>query len=176
MERVYTSGKSDSVKLFIGTEVEKTPMHGQKTLFVVGVHHPIKLIDLAHQHGCKHIYFGANHSFVLDDQQPLYANWETWDDMIMTCLDAGFWCTLDLDIRHVPDLAETRMVESDLFIAMISAKVPYARLLGYNAVLKIDDRDFAASNPGVWCHSLHGLQNREAFTDWSKYKQDEVIE
>ena len=58
---------------------------------------------------------------------------------------------------------------------MISVKIPYAGLLNYNTVIKIDDKDFAATNPGVWCHSLHDLQDREAFTDWSKYTQDEVV-
>jgi hypothetical protein len=27
----------------------------------------------------------------------------------------------------------------------------------------------------VWCHSLHALQKRSQFTDWSKYTQDEVL-
>ena len=42
--------------------------------------------------------------------------------------------------------------------------------------IKIDDKDFEATNPGVWCHSLHDLTNRAAFTDWSKYTQDTIIE
>jgi len=73
-------------------------------------------------------------------------------------------------------LLESGLVENHLFIPMISVKLPYIRQLGYNATLKLDDRDFAATNPGVWCHSLHALQRRSVFTDWSKYTQDEVIE
>jgi hypothetical protein len=41
--------------------------------------------------------------------------------------------------------------------------------------LKIDDKDFKATNPGVWSHSLHKLMNRNAFTDWTCYKNDEVL-
>jgi hypothetical protein len=58
---------------------------------------------------------------------------------------------------------------------MISVKLPYIRQFGYNATIKLDDKDFAATNPGVWCHSLHDLQNYKVFTDWSKYTKDEVI-
>jgi hypothetical protein len=58
---------------------------------------------------------------------------------------------------------------------MISVKLPYIQQLGYNAIIKLDDKDFKASNPGVWCHSVHDLQNRTVFTDWSKYTKDEVI-
>ena len=42
-------------------------------------------------------------------------------------------------------------------------------------MLKIDDKDFKATNPGVWTHSLHDLMDRETFTDWTKYQLDKVI-
>jgi hypothetical protein len=48
--------------------------------------------------------------------------------------------------------------------------------LGYNATIKLDDKDFRATNAGVWCHNLHDLQNRSVFTPWSKYTQDEVLQ
>ena len=57
---------------------------------------------------------------------------------------------------------------------MISVKLPYIALLGYNAVIKLDDRDFAATNPGVWCHELHDLMSRDRFTSWDQYSQDEI--
>ena len=68
------------------------------------------------------------------------------------------------------------MTEYDTFIPMISVKMPYMGQLGYNAVVKLDDKDFKATNPGVWCHSLHDLQDRKVFTDWTKYTKDEVID
>jgi hypothetical protein len=67
------------------------------------------------------------------------------------------------------------MVEYNNFLPMISVKLPYLQLLGYNATIKLDDKDFAATNPGVWCHQLHDLKDRTKFTDWSKYTKDEVI-
>jgi hypothetical protein len=59
---------------------------------------------------------------------------------------------------------------------MISVKLPYIQQLGYNATIKLDDKDFAATNPGVWCHSVHDLMKRDqAFTDWYKYTKDEIV-
>jgi len=58
---------------------------------------------------------------------------------------------------------------------MISVKVPYLQQLGYNATVKIDDKDFDATNPGVWCHSLHALTNPANFTSWREYTKDEPV-
>jgi hypothetical protein len=164
----------DSARFFVGTEVEHTPAHGQRTLFVVGLQDSREIMDTAAQHTCSHIYFGANQSFPRLDTND-GNGWQPWETMIGDCLDAGFWCTLDLDVACTEGLLESALVEYDRFIPMLSVKLPYIRQLGYNATLKIDDRDFQATNPGVWCHSLHALQRRSVFTDWSKYTQDEVI-
>jgi hypothetical protein len=42
-------------------------------------------------------------------------------------------------------------------------------------MLKIDDKDFNATNPGVWTHSLHDLKDRNKFTPWSAYSNDTII-
>ena len=42
-------------------------------------------------------------------------------------------------------------------------------------MLKIDDKDFKATNPGVWSHSLHDLQDRKKFTPWADYKNDTIL-
>lgn len=164
----------ESVKYFVGTEVEHSPAFGKRTLFVVGVQDPHEVVGMAQKNNCEHIYFGANQSFPnpgVNDS----ATWTPWENMISTCLMHGAWCTLDLDVKSVEGLLESFLVEQDRFIPMISVKLPYIRQLGYNATLKLDDKDFAATNPGVWCHSIHDLQSRSSFTDWSKYTQDEVI-
>jgi hypothetical protein len=95
--------------------------------------------------------------------------------MIYHFLELDYWCTLDLDIACVEGLLESGLIENHNFIPMISAKLPYIKQLGYNATLKLDDKDFRATNPGVWCHSIHDLQTRSAFTDWSKYTKDETL-
>ena len=165
----------NNVSFFIGTEVEHTPAFGKRTLFVVGVQDSQIIQQVAKNNGCDHIYFGANQSFPTLEINDADA-WRDWEVMVQDCLEAGWLCTLDLDVKQVEGLLESALVEFHNFIPMISVKLPYIKQLGYNATLKIDDKDFAATNPGVWCHSLHNLQKREVFTDWSKYTKDEVIQ
>ena len=164
----------ETVNCFVGTEVEHSPAFGHKTLFVVGVQDPVMLIDLARANGCTHVYFGANQSF-LDPGKLSGVLWSAWEVMIRTVMDHGFLCTLDLDVSAVEGLIEGPLVEYNNFIPMISVKIPYIQQLGYNATIKLDDKDFAATNPGVWCHSLHTLKDRSVFTDWSRYTKDEIV-
>lgn len=166
----------ENVKFFYGTEVEHTPAYGKYTMFVVGVH-SIDAIALALTMGerpVEHIYFGANMSFP-NIHVNNGAEWAKWETMIYNFIDKDVWCTLDVDISCVEGLAESGLCDNNYFIPMISAKLPSVRQLGYNATLKIDDKDFAATNPGVWCHSLHTLQNQENFTHWSKYTEDSPL-
>ena len=164
----------ETANCFVGTEVEHSPAFGQKTLFVVGVQDPVMLLDLARANGCTHVYFGANQSF-LDPGKLSGVIWSAWEVMIRTVMDHGILCTLDLDVSAVEGLIEGPLVEYNNFIPMISVKLPYIQQLGYNATIKLDDRDFAATNPGVWCHSLHDLRDRAVFTDWSRYTKDEIV-
>ena len=164
----------NDVSFFVGSEVEHTPAFGLRTLFVVGVHDSQLVRQTALNNRCEHIYFGANQSFPKPTINDAVV-WRPWETMIQDCLEHKWLCTLDLDHAQAEGLLESMLVEFDNFIPMISVKLPYIRQFGYNAVVKIDDRDFAATNPGVWCHSLHDLQKRSVFTDWSKYTQDEVI-
>ena len=172
MERTYDTGITNKVILFTGTEIERTPAFGKKTLFVVGIHPASKLDKLAKENGCDHIYLGANHSFAPADVEQI----ESWERMALDLLDKGYWVTLDFDSRFVETVVEMGLSEKPHFIPVISVKVPYADLLGYNACIKVDDKDFAASNHGVWVHPLRQLQVRDAFTDWAQYAQDKIIE
>lgn len=162
----------NNASLFVGTEVEHTPAFDLKTLFVVDIQ-PIELIEAAYlAHTCEHIYFGANQSFAPNGT----ANYFTlWEEMITHFLKKDRLCTLDFDVSHVEYVLEYGFTEYHNFIPMISVKLPYIQQLGYNAIIKLDDKDFNATNPGVWCHSVHKLQNRRVFTDWSKYTKDEII-
>jgi hypothetical protein len=157
---------------FVGTEVEHSPAHGQRTLFVVGLQSKEEILTRALNNKCPHIYLGANQSF-----NPTNDDWDAWDELVTGLLQDGIWVTLDFDSAYAqhPWFHDNGWCEFDNFIPMISVKVPYIRLFNYNTTVKIDDIDFKKSNPGVWCHSLHSLQNRENFTDWSKYTSDEVI-
>lgn len=163
----------ENVNFFYGTEVEYTPAHGRYTLFVVGVCNPEDIVP--HLNIAEHIYFGANMSFPKLDVNDA-DGWRPWENMIKHFLEKDYLCTLDIDVSCVEGLLETGLTEYHNFIPMISVKLPYLQQLGYNATIKLDDKDFKATNPGVWCHSLHSLTKRESvFTDWSKYNQDRTL-
>ena len=174
MIRDYTDGVSSSVTMFTGIEIEKTPAYGMKTLFVVGVLNEQVIAETARNHKCTHIYFGANQSFPKLGVNDILG-WSAWENMISYCLENDFWCTLDFDVSAVEGVIEGPLVEHRQFIPQISVKLPYLQQLGYNATLKIDDKDFKATNHGVWCHNLHDLLDRNKFTSWDQYGKDEII-
>ena len=176
MKRDYSTGVEQDIIFFVGTEIEKTPAFGMKTLFVVGVQDPYVVMEIARNNDCTHIYFGANQSFQTNGVNDV-DTWRPWEDMIYVCLDAEdkFWCTLDFDVRETEGLLESGLVEKRQFIPQISVKLPYLQQLGYNATIKLDDVGFAATNHGVWCHNLHDLLDRNKFTSWDQYGKDEII-
>ena len=174
MKRDYETGEAEDVIFFVGTEVEKTPAHGMKTLFVTGVQ-PIEKINFYYQkEQCEHIFFGANHSFNPDNND--YDSWTPWEDMIYYFLDKDIICSLDIPFDKISTFHDSGFCERDNFIPQIRVPIPYIRLWNYNTMLKIDDEDFKATNPGVWCHSLHDLMDRSKFTDWTKYGLDKPID
>ena len=175
MKRDYTIGITEqAVTYFVGTEIEKTPAYGMRTLFVTGVQSADEILKLAADHDCSHIYFGANQSFPNIQTDDADA-WRPWEQMIDQCLENDYWCTLDFDVSVVQGVLECMFIGHRRFIPQISVKIPYLTQLGYNATIKLDDIDFAHSNPGVWCHTLHSLTTRESFTNWDQYGEDEII-
>jgi hypothetical protein len=171
MKRDYDTGELDNVQFFIGTEVEHTPAFGLKTLFVTGIH-PVDEIAL-NLNGAEHIFFGANHSF--NPAYNDYNGWKAWEEMIEFFLEKGYLCSLDIPLSAVEEFHDGSLNEHSNFIPQIRVPIPYIKLWNYNTMLKIDDKDFKATNPGVWSHSLHTLMDRKHFTDWSQYKNDKVL-
>jgi hypothetical protein len=169
MKRDYTTGEATDIQFFIGKEVEHTPAFGKLTLFVTGIH-SVEEIAL-NLNGAEHIFFGANHSF--NPQTP--EEWDQWQNMIQFFLDKEYLCSLDIPLSAVEEFNDGGLNECDNFIPQIRIPIPYIKLWNYNTMLKIDDKDFKATNPGVWSHSLHTLQDRSKFTDWNQYKNDKVI-
>ena len=177
MKRDYENGVSSTPTMFTGVEVEKTPAFGMQTLFVDGVQDTSTILHWYNEHKCKHIFFGANHSFNPGKNFPQDADeWTPWDNMIKAFLTAGKLCSLDIPISLAEAFLESPLIEYDNFIPQLRIPLPYAKLWNYNTMLKIDDKDFKATNPGVWCHSLHDLMDREKFTDWGKYGLDKPVE
>jgi hypothetical protein len=169
MKRDYTDGVSDNVIFFTGIEIEHTPAFGKKTLFVTGIQ-PYETIALNLQ-GCEHIFFGANHSF----NPTTWQEWHDWEEMIEFFLQKDYLCSLDIPLSAVEQFNDGGLNSYNNFIPQIRVPIPYVKLWNYNTMLKIDDKDFNATNPGVWSHSLHTLMDRKNFTDWSQYKNDTII-
>ena len=161
---------------FTGYEVEHTIAYGMYTLFVVGTPPLEEILRIANDtqsmldesKRIKQIYFGTSQSF----NPSTYEEWKVWDDRIMGCLKAGYWVTLDFDVKYAEEIHEDGWTEHDRFIPMISVKLPYIKLFNYNATLKIDDRTWGATNPGVWTHHLPSLMSKDKFTYWDQYTQD----
>ena len=160
----------ENTNFFVGTEVERTPAYGKKTLFVVGTH-PVAHIEQHLNKDIDHIFFGANHSF----NPKSFADWDSWEAMIAYFLNNDYLCTLDIPVALAEQFLESYLIESDLFIPQIRVPLPYIKQWNYNTMIKLDDRDFAATNPGVWCHSLHDLMDRSTYTDWRDYKGDTTL-
>jgi len=159
----------DNTRFFYGKEVEKTPAFGKQTLFVVGVQPTEHIAN--HLPGCEHIFFGANHSFHPENA----LEWQRWESMISYFLNKGYLCSLDIPATHVEEFNDSGLCEYNNFIPQIRVSIPYVKLWNYNTMVKIDDKDFDATNPGVWTHSLHSLMTRETFTNWSQYNEDSPI-
>lgn len=178
MKRIYKdTAATDAVRMFVGTEVEHTPAFGMQTLFVVGIHNVTDIeVELIY-HKCEHIFFGANQSFNPVDQ----TEFEQWEIMISHFLTKGFMCSMDVPTDALPyfirtsDVEPVRLIDHNTFIIQVSVRIPHVDEWNANTMIKIDDVDFDATNPGVWTHKLSDLKDSNKFTDWSKYKSDTII-
>jgi len=169
-ERPYNTIAVDKVEFFIGTEVEKTPAYGLKTLFVVGIQDPTTIFDLSQEYQVEHIYLGANQSFLPYNQYEK----KQWSELLDTVVRFGPLVTLDFDIVFKDEVRSFNCTKEN-FIPMISVKIPHIGKLSQNACIKIDDIDFDSTNTGVWVHRIQNLTSEESYTPWSKYTNDMVI-
>jgi hypothetical protein len=153
---------------FVGREVEKSPAHNLKTLFVIGLQNSEEILRLAKERNVRHIYLGANKSFTED---------EAWAKLVDTLIHAGYWVTLDYPLsKHAYVMGITNQeMRHSRFIPMISVEIPNIEAYNYNTTIKIDDVDMDYSNPGVWCHRLHDLMDKRTFTQWDEYTKDKGV-
>ncbi len=169
------------VTYFTGYEVEHTIAYGMYTLFVVGtppLEEILRIADdtqayLDESKRIKQIYFGTSQSF--NPRDISHAEYKPWDDVILGCLKAGYWVALDFGVEHIEGVIESGYSEYEKFIPMISVKLPYINQLNYNATIKLDDKTWGATNPGVWTHHLQSLMSKDKFTYWDQYTQDSEI-
>jgi hypothetical protein len=157
-----------NVIYFTGYEVEHTVAYGMFTLFVVGTPPLDEILQEAAKHKVQQIYFGTSQSFNPSSTE----EWRIWNDRIIGALNADYWVALDFDVKYAEEIHEDGWCENRKFIPMISVKIPYISLYNYNATIKLDDRTWGATNPGVWTHHLPSLMSKETYTHWDLYTQD----
>ncbi len=166
----------ESVTFFIGPEVEKTPAFAKKTLFVVGYQDTAEIEKYAREQKAPHIFLGANHSFDASFYTDHFA--KTWDDQITYLLDKGFWVTLDYQAHQheqVLKILNPGIWQSRLFVPLLGVRIPKIETSSVNLTVKIDDIDFKATNPGVWCMHFKEVTDSNRFTDWNEYESDSAI-
>ena len=174
MKRDYSNEKQlTDVIYFTGTEVEKTPFYGEKTLFVVGFRNPKKIALRAKENTCRHIYLGANMCFrntKWDDSKYMKLR-----EIIKSLVSKAHKVTLDIskdfDLRELDEFKE-----NEYFHIMYSLPIAHAESYSKRITIKIDDIDFNTTNSGVWCNKLEELMNPLVKTSWDSYSTDEVIE
>ena len=170
MDRDYKTGKSDSVGVFSGYEVEHTPAYGKQTLFLARNDLTFeKIIELAKKVNAEAIYFGANRSFMHNIvNTPL---------LIKKLMDKGYWCTIDYQYAVHSDVKRNfeSIWNEEKFIPFCSIIFPNSEQ-DDNLCIKVDDVDFNKTNPGVWTMTMNDFKQSSGFTSWEHYKQDEPME
>lgn len=162
-----------NASMFIGPEVEHTPAFSKRTLFVVGKQKLDQIERMAKEYKTPHIFMGANHSFNSASEDPY------WDTVITQLLDKGYWVTLDYQAHEhetVLKMLNPGVWQCRLFVPLLGVRIPKVQTSSVNLTVKIDDIDFAATNPGVWCLHHHEITDSNRFTDWQEYSTDEVLE
>jgi hypothetical protein len=166
----------NNVTFFVGPEVEHTPAFCKKTLFVVDYQSPETVEAHAKEQNVQHVFLGANHSFHTYHVTDYFI--ETWNNLITRLLDKGYWVTLDYPAHQhqtVLKMLNPGIWQSRLFVPLLSVRIPKIETSSPNLTVKIDDIDFKATNPGVWCMSVREVTDSNRFTDWTEYSTDVVI-
>ena len=170
MDRDYKTGKSDSVGVFSGIEIEHTPAYGKQTLFLARNDLFFDQITaLAEKVNAEAIYFGANRTFM--------HNIVNTPNLIKRLMDKGYWCTIDYQHSVHADVKErfSQIWNEEKFIPFCSIIFPNLEN-NDNLCIKVDDVDFNKTNPGVWTMTMDNFKQSAGFTSWEHYKQDEPLE
>ena len=148
--------------MFLGEEIEATPMFGSRTLFVVGLEPKEKILIVAHSKEINHVYLGARNSFVgvSDEELPL------WDSLANSLLDLNFTVTLDFPVSLADKVAGMTCVKRRNLIPFLAITLDQLHLFNRNrlAVKLID----LSNDGGVWATPLYMLHK----TNWLEYQAD----
>ena len=170
MLRDYKTGISEDVGVFSGKEIEHTLAYGLQTLFLARNDMTFDQIhELAVEVNAEAIYYGANRTFMY--------NHGTQIAQMMKFLDKGYYVTIDYPY-NLHDEVKKRFK----LIWNREKFIPFCSIIfadseeDDNLCIKIDDKDFNKTNPGVWTMSMNHFKQSSGFTSWKEYKQDEPIQ
>ena len=161
MKRIYATGESSTdPKFFIGKEVEHTSAFGKKTLFCHGEASLEEIKNALEKNlNILHVYLNLNHTDCIG-----------FDEKLEWLLGSNFLVTLELQ-----DAKDIKVNNHSNFIQILSIKIDNFEEKSFGLFLKIDDKDFAYSNEGVWTGSVFAIKKQENLTLWDEYKNDEII-
>lgn len=173
----------EGVRYFVGPEIEQTPAFGKKTLFVVGLQDVAEVERLAREHRCPHIFLSANRSFdTLELVDGQYKVGDTlacdWEVQIHKLLDSGFMVSIDYPAHKHVDMLKIigpAIWQSRNFVPVLSVAIPQVNTSSVNLTVKIDDSNFRATNPGVWCMNHTEVTDSNRFTNWNEYGDDQIL-
>lgn len=168
MKRPYKDGVHDDVVYYVGVNVERTLAYGQKTLFLNEMRPFQIVIDIANDRECTHIYIGAGSTF----KPTTTEQWTEYDVLVEGLTAAGFLVTMEHNLTQSAEFLECCFADNNMIIPVLSVEIPYISQYGNNSCLKISDKSFGETNAGVWVHSYNDMTKTDAFTHWSKYKDD----
>jgi hypothetical protein len=163
---------TNTAKMFVGVEVERTPYFGLRTLFVVSSpQDQVDLItDLAKQNDCEHIFLGANHSY---EPQTIEEARE-WS-MAISTLAKKYKISVDVgsNCLHYFRHSKTHLIKN----ICLQVRLEISDLSEYNnlVMIKIDDSGFRHSNPGIWTTPLTTICSDKNFTAWDEYNKDRIV-
>ncbi len=184
MTQQFTRAGHDNVKFFIGPEVEQTAAFCKKTLFVVGLQKIDEIESFAQENNIRHIFLTANRCFDnLELANGIYKvgkhNAIEWNIQTKILLSKGYQVSIDYPAhKHVDVLQifDKAVWANRNFIPILSVVIPEILTSNINLTVKIDDKSFNASNPGVWCMNYREVTDNNRFTSWQDYADDEIVD
>lgn len=169
MKRQFEDKKD--VVYYVGENVERTIAYGHRTLFLNEYRPPQMCIDIAKDRDCTHIYIGANGTF----KPKNHDEWGEYDALIEEVTAAGFFVTVEHNLTQSAYFLDACYADNNMVIPVISVEIPYISQYGNNSCIKITDKGFGETNPGVWVHSYNDITKTDAFTHWNAYKKDKAV-
>jgi len=170
MDRDYKTGKSKSVGVFSGLEIEHTPALGLQTLFLARNDLTCdQIIELCEWSNAKAVYYGANRCYIHGHLMQV--------TQMEKLIAKGYYVTVDYPHNIHAEVKEKfkTLWKNPLFIPFCSVIFPNSED-DDQLCIKVDDVDFKATGPGVWTMSMNHFKQSAGFTSWDEYKQDEPIE